>query len=51
MKMNRYQVTLYHGGEGCNEVRFADSLIEAFDLGAFAEHIEVVDLLNNELIS
>jgi len=50
MKINRYQITLYHGGEGYNEIRFADSLIEAFDLGAFAEHIEVVDLLTNKHI-
>jgi hypothetical protein len=44
MSKKVYKVTLYHGGERPNQVKFAYSLPDAEFLLSFAEHVEIEEI-------
>lgn len=48
--VNRYEVTIYHGGEAPTETFKAKSLGSARQLAMKGEHSEIIDLKTNTLI-
>ena len=48
--VNRYEVTIYHGGEAPTKTVRAKSLGSARQLAMQGEHSEIIDLKTNTLI-
>ena len=48
--VNRYEVTIYHGGEAPTKIIKAKSLGSARQLAMQGEHSEIIDLKTNTIV-